>query len=132
MNASIRKTYFFHKCHFNVMEKLCDFFTLRPFITTLTYVIMSLLFPLSLSLSLFLSLSHSFSLSLSLSQYLIWIIGNPCMISLNYLSLSLSLSLCLSKSSPLIALNAYLWTFSSLFNLKLMNNFYFIVRLRTM
>ena len=28
------------KCHFYVMEKFCDFFTLRPsdFITTLTYV----------------------------------------------------------------------------------------------
>ena len=48
MNANIMKTQFFHKiiydlkCHFYVMEKFCDFFTLRPsdLITTLTYVLM--------------------------------------------------------------------------------------------
>ena len=53
MNATIMKTHFFHniiydlKCHFNVMEKFCDLFTLRPskLITSLTYVIMDNFFP---------------------------------------------------------------------------------------
>ena len=47
MNANTIKTQFFYeiiyelKCHFYVMEKFCDFFTLRPsdLITTLTYVL---------------------------------------------------------------------------------------------
>ena len=30
MNANIMKRQFFHKCHFHVMEKFCEFFTLRP------------------------------------------------------------------------------------------------------
>ena len=38
---------------------------------------------------------------------LLWIIGNPCIISQNYLFLSLSF---LSKSSPLIALYALMFT----------------------
>ena len=37
MNANIIREQFFHKiiyalkCHFHVMKKFCDFFTLRPF-----------------------------------------------------------------------------------------------------
>ena len=40
MNAYIKKTQIFHKCHFYLMEKVCDSFTLKPFdlISTLTYV----------------------------------------------------------------------------------------------
>ena len=30
MNANIMKRKLFHKCHFHVMEKFCEFFTLRP------------------------------------------------------------------------------------------------------
>ena len=71
----------------------------------------SLTLSLSLCLSHFLSLTLSLSLSLSLSS--LWMIGNPCTISQNYLFLYLSLSL--SKSNPLIALNVNLWMFSSLF-----------------
>ena len=44
-NANIMKTHFFMydlKCHFNVMKKLCIFFTLRQndLIATLIYVLM--------------------------------------------------------------------------------------------
>ena len=45
------------------------------------------------------------SLSISLLIFFLWIIGNPCIISQNCLSLFISFSLSLSKSSPLIALN---------------------------
>ena len=61
-------------------------------------------------LSLYLSLYLSISLFLSLSLSLLWIIGNLCIKSQNYLSLFFSFS---PKSSPLIALNANLWKFLS-------------------
>ena len=42
MNCNIMKTQYHLKCNFFVMEKFCDFFTLRnaDLITTLTYILM--------------------------------------------------------------------------------------------
>ena len=94
MNANIMKTDFFHKCHFNVMEKLCDFFTLRSsnLITNLTYVLMD-----NFVLALF-SLSFTLSLSLYLSLNMYYGDRYPETISFSLPLFSLSLSLSLSIS----------------------------------
>ena len=62
------------------------------FIYYLLLFFLSLSPPPSLSLSLSLSFSLPLSLFLSLSISLLWIIGNLCVISQNYLSLFLFLS----------------------------------------